>query len=194
MKKLLVIDTETGGLDPDKNSLLSLGAVVYHDGAIVDEFYSLVHEPEFLAEESALKVNNLTREQVERDGESPAQVVAALENMLLRHDMRSRVTLVAHNAPFDLPFLKRLYRLACKDWAKRFSYRALCTQNGALMLDLSGRIVLPGGSASLDNLCKLWQIDLNRSGGHNALDDARAAAMVLKKIVEVIRWDPATPQ
>lgn len=188
-RKLLVIDTETGGLDAAQHSLLSLGAVVYHDGAIEDEFYTLIREPEFLATEGALKVNNLTRELIEADGVSPLTAVGMLVTMLQKHDMRTGVTIVAHNAPFDIPFLKRLWRLAGKterEYGKQFSYRSLCTQVGALLLEQAGCVELPAGSASLDNLVKLWGIKLDRSEGHNALHDAKAAAEVLRREIELL--------
>ena len=35
MTKLLVVDTETGGLHPDRCSLLTLGAVVWEDGRLI---------------------------------------------------------------------------------------------------------------------------------------------------------------
>ena len=93
---------------------------------------------------------------------------------------------VAHNALFDVPFVSRLFRLAGKDMYKVFSYRALCTVTGALLLELGGKITLPGGSASLDNLCKYFHIDLERSKGHNALDDAIAGAKVYLRELELI--------
>ena len=38
MARLLFIDTETGGLDPEKHSLLSVGFVVWD--SVLDECYS----------------------------------------------------------------------------------------------------------------------------------------------------------
>lgn len=187
-RKMLVIDTETGGLDPTKHSLLSIAALVYHDGAIEDEFYTLVNEGNVVADEAALKINGLTLDEIEREGQSVGQVVGALENMLDKHGMHKGVTIVAHNAPFDVGFIKRLYQLAGRDYSKRFSYRALCTVTAASILDLAGRIELPGGSASLDNLNKYFNLQLDRSSGtHDALDDVRACAAALKHMVALIR-------
>ena len=44
MKKLIVVDTETGGLDPSIHSIVSFGAVIYQEGSISGEFYTLVAE------------------------------------------------------------------------------------------------------------------------------------------------------
>jgi DNA polymerase III epsilon subunit-like protein len=185
-RKLVVIDTETGGLDVNTHSLLSIAVLVWSEGAVEDEFYTLVNEGEIVADEQALKINGLSVERVKAEGVNPLQAVNAITSMLLKHDLRRDVRIVAHNAPFDVPYVKRLWRLAGRDFAKQFSYRSLCTQTGALLLEQAGRIDLPGGSASLDNLVKLWSIKLDRTGGHNALADAHACAGVLKHEIALI--------
>jgi len=188
-RKLLIIDVETGGLDASKQSILSLAAVVWHAGAIEDHYYTLIAEPEIIAEEGALKVNKLTIEQVQDEGVTPTAAFNALQSMLLKHDMRSDVRLVGHNVAFDVTFLKRLLRLAGKtdkEYGRLFSYRSLCTQAGALLLEQAGRLDLPGGSASLDSLVKLWGVKLDRTDGHNALADAYATVQVLNKELTMI--------
>jgi len=192
-RKVLVVDVETGGLDPAINAILSVGALVFHQGAIEDRFYSIVNEGDpqqggGKVDPEALKVNGFTHTRIQGEGRSPVEVVNAIEAMLAKNDMRGRITIVAHNAAFDMGFMKRLWARAGKDFNKRFSYRALCTQTGALLLEQAGRLQLPGGSASLDSLTKLWGINLDRGDGlHNALDDAEACALVLKRQLEMLR-------
>jgi DNA polymerase-3 subunit epsilon len=185
-RKLAVIDVETGGLDVTKHSILTIAVLIWNDGAIEDEYYTMVSEPTIVADEGALKVNGLTVEQVKDEGVSPLQAVNAITAMLQKHDMRRDVRIVAHNASFDVSFVKRLWALAGRDFAKTFSYRALCTMTGALLLEQAERIKLPGGSAALDSLVKNWSITLDRSEGHNALADAYACAEVLKREIKLI--------
>jgi DNA polymerase III epsilon subunit-like protein len=188
-RKLLIIDCETGGLDPANTSILSIAAVVWNQGAIEDQFYTLVAEPTIIANASALKVNKLTVERVQAEGMSPSNTFDAIRMMMMKHDMRGAVTLAGHNVAFDVGYLKRLMRLAGildKNYGEYFSYRSLCTITGALLLEQAGRIELPGGSASLDSLVKLWNITLSREGGHNALNDALATAKVLNRELELM--------
>ena len=188
-RKLLIIDTETGGLDPAVQCILSIAAVVWSGGSVEDHYYTLIAEPEIVAEPGALKVNKLTVEQVQAEGVSPFDAFHGLHAMLQKHDMRSDVRLAGHNVAFDVGFLKRLFRLVGKtdkDYGKLFSYRSLCTQTGALLLEQAGRIDLPGGSASLDALVKLWAIKLDRTDGHNALADAFATAEVLNRELKMM--------
>ena len=55
----LVIDTETGGFDPNKFSILSIGAVIWRPFEIVSTKEILIAEPEIQYEEEALSVNNI---------------------------------------------------------------------------------------------------------------------------------------
>ena len=59
--KIVVYDTETGGLDPVRNPLLSIGAVAMNrDGEQTERFYTLVRPPvDLLCEASAMAVNGL---------------------------------------------------------------------------------------------------------------------------------------
>ena len=61
MARLLFIDTETGGLDPEKHSLLSVGFVVW-DSALGESYsaeYRLKNE-NFQITKTAQKINKLT--------------------------------------------------------------------------------------------------------------------------------------
>lgn len=192
-RKLLVIDTETGGFDPNVHAICSLAAVVVNQGSVEDSFYVLIKDPtgEIDMERTenkrpAFEVNGLNEDVLEEEGYTPLAAVSMLEAMLQRHDMRDRVMLAGHFVSFDIGFLKRLYRLAGANYENRFSHRALCTQTGALLLEQAGRIDLPGGSASLDNLARYFSVPLDRERGHNALNDAHATACVLQKMLEKI--------
>lgn len=190
-RKLLIVDCETGGLDPEKQSLLSIAALVWHDGAIEDHWYGLIHEDVIVAEPAALKVNGLNLDTIRDEGFSPLSAVLEIQSMLQKHDMRRDVRVCAHNAPFDVGYMKRLWRLANRPYEKTFSYRHLCTQGGALLLEQAGKVTLPGGKASLDALVSFFGIKLNREMGHNALADAYACAEVLKKEIALIRGQNA---
>jgi DNA polymerase-3 subunit epsilon len=188
-RKLLIIDTETSGLDPQKNCILSLAAVVYHDGAIeaAEQWPVLDALGEFDPE--ALALNGFTHERVLADGISPWGVIQRLEQLLLKHDMRGRVVLAGHNLPFDVGFLKRLYRLAGEPYELQFSYGGLDTKVAALMLEAAGRIA--PATSSLVHAAPAVGVAHNEA--HDALADAMATAKVLKRMIDLIRhtdWPP----
>jgi len=180
-RKLLVVDTETGGLDPSIHPIVSIAALVYHEGAVIDQLHEVINEgPGVLQDPEAQAIHGIDASR----GKSPLQVVMAIEAMLQKHDMRSRVTICAHNAAFDVGFMKRLWFHAGKNFEKTFDYRHLCTQTGALLLEQAGRLTLPGGSASLSTLTKMWNIPIHE---HDALSDALATVAVLKKELALLR-------
>jgi DNA polymerase-3 subunit epsilon len=188
-EKLLVIDTETGGLDPTQHSILSLGAVVYGVGGhIEDELYIQIAEPNIVATPAALKVNGI--DLTTWVGDDPLQAVVYLKNWLQKNWIRKPVGLAGHNvASFDVGFVKRLFALAGEDYSKVFHYRMLDTMTLAYALDLAGR--LPGlRSRGLDALCQRFGIVIRKGEAHNALEDARATAQLLTRLMDMIR-DPS---
>lgn len=195
-RKLLVVDTETAGLDASQHSILSFAAVVYQDGGIAGEFHTLVRESplcvqEMTAEEranglkDAIEVNGIKMVDL-LDAPWPWLAVQKFTNWLAANELYGPQMLVAHKASFDVAFLQRLWRLAEADFEKQFGHRHLCTQTAALLLDQAGRIDLPGGSSSLDNVAAVFGLQRHNEK-HDALEDARLCARVLAKMVERIR-------
>lgn len=185
MKKLIVVDTETGGLDPTRHSIVSFGAVIYQDGSISGEFYTLVAEHPFICTDEARKIHGITPLGL-ADAPTPWAAVQKFKQWLLKNEMYGQQTLVGHKAEFDAAFLRRLWTLAGEDFEEQFGHRYLCTQSAALLLDTAGRINLPGGNASLDSLCKMFNVGV-QGDVHNALTDAKLAARVLAKLVEKVK-------
>jgi DNA polymerase III epsilon subunit-like protein len=192
--RLLVIDTETGGLDSAEHSILSLGAVIWNEGSIEAKFQVVIREPQMSTTLEALRINGFTHEIIENEGVVPLIAVQSLQNFLLMHDMRTRATLAGHNVSFDIGFLKRLYRLAGfgdKDYGKKFSHRALCTQTLAIALMAAGRCDFR--STGLNALCDYFNIVIREGGKlgrHDALEDATATAKLLTAELALIR-DPS---
>jgi len=184
MRKLIVVDTETGGLDARKHSILSVGAVIYQDGAIVGQFSGKVCEPVLCIDEQALTVTGIKVADIAKF-DTPFQVVQAFQQWLLKNELYGQQTLVAHGIRFDEPFLRRLWELAGQDFNKQFSHRMLCTQSAALLLNLAGRLDLPAGSASLDNVAAVFGFKRDHQH-HDALEDAILTARVLRRLVDRI--------
>jgi DNA polymerase III epsilon subunit-like protein len=189
------VDTETGGLDSEKASILSLGAVILEDGAIVDEFYVLINEGSTLvAEPAALKVNGLTIDQIKQDGTYPEEALNQFTKFLMRNYLpMSNVTLVGHNLQFDVGFIKRLFKHANKPalFNKIFSYKMIDTMQLIQVMRLADRVTIP--SVSLNDSCAAYTITIRTEERHNATEDAKATAILLAKIIEEIKTKGDTP-
>jgi DNA polymerase III subunit epsilon len=183
---IVVIDTETGGLDCARHSLLSLAAVLLEDGGIADSREWLVREPDGLlnVEAEALAVNQIDLTQHLAVALHPAQVAAELAAFIPRpyRVYKGRALLAGHNVGFDYGFLVRLARLAGDPgFADRhFHHRMLDTASIMHFLQLRGE--LPANPGGLGRACRYFGIE--HHGAHTALGDARATALLLARLLE----------
>jgi DNA polymerase III epsilon subunit-like protein len=183
-QKFLVVDTETGGLDCDDHSLLSVAGISWEpNGEVTPVFDLYIKEDEINAIDKALKINKIDLNEVNDKGFSPKMAVASIRGHLDAHFglKRRPIQLVAHNAPFDLGFLKRLYRLAEEDFKADFRDRALDTCSILQFLMLSGKV--EGFRASADTLFKAAGVTIAEEDRHTAFGDAMATAQSLNVIL-----------
>ncbi len=98
----VVFDLETTGLNPKEgNSIIEIGAVRVKDGEIVDRFDELI-DPGIDLPDEIIKITNITNEMVR--GKAKEEEVVKRFISFVGDDI-----LVAHNANFDLSFLKMAY-------------------------------------------------------------------------------------
>ncbi len=99
--RFAVVDTETTGLSTDDDVVLQLGVVVVrHDGTVEHEFATYLRRRTWgLGHVGAYHVHGITRRQL-RSGMKPAEALEML-NVLI-----ASCVFVAHNAKFDLGFLR----------------------------------------------------------------------------------------
>lgn len=188
-KKILIVDTETGGLDPLTSSILSVGAVIWNNGVLEDTYYSLIAEPEIVADPKALAVNGLSLDQIKAEGKTTTTVAMDLMNFCEKYGLPYRCSLGGHNVRFDEGFLKRLFRLAGLPW--KFSHLLVDTQQAGILLQLAGK--LPIKSTKLDDMTAFYKINVReggKSGKHNALEDASATGLLLTRVLKELGWEP----
>jgi DNA polymerase III subunit epsilon len=182
---LLVIDTETGGLNPEIDSLLSVAAVVWRDQELIAEKQFFVCEPEIRMDADSFGIHGLGATWLQENGSPPREVVAQLESFIAQYYPANELLVLAgHNVGFDVGFLKRLYRLANANFSKRFSHRTLDTASVALFMILAE--VLPPGAASSDELFGFFKIPFGKKERHSALGDARATARLINAMLALL--------
>jgi DNA polymerase-3 subunit epsilon len=102
---VLALDTETTGMNPtDGHRLVEVARVAIVDGALGEEWSSLVN-PGRPIPPDATRVHGI-RDDMVAGAPTQADVGRALREAC------ADLTLVFHNAPFDLPFLLNLFRTA----------------------------------------------------------------------------------
>jgi len=162
---IAVIDLETTGLLPSVDRVVEVGVVLMDDaGSVEDEFCTLVDPGRDIGPTS---VHGIRASDV-IGAPSFADLAPHLAGLL------SGRVVVAHNALFDLRFLGREFGRAGETPIGLTP--ALCTMRLAGHYDRSMR--------SLASLCEAFSISNDHA--HAALDDARATALALVRLREVL--------
>ncbi len=188
MSRLLVFDTETGGLDASRHSLLTLGLVAWEEGQILEAVELAVkHEP-YIVTGGGMRVNRIDLAAHHDAAAEPAQVIAELQAFCARHFGDGPVTLVGHNIAFDRAFLGAFLSSQGVALEPRFHHRTVDTHALAFGLQQAGR--LPANlRLSSDGLFAHFGIEVPPEKRHTALGDALATAELYGRLVALLRRD-----
>lgn len=184
--KLCIIDTETGGLDPMLHSILSLGAVIWEDRRIIDEFEVFIKEYTITVTPEAINVNKMNITTLCVEGTAVHDAVDHFRAFTLKHFPKEKVMLGGQNVNFDIGFLKRLwgFGIGAAMYDDVFSHRTIDTCSVLRFLMLSGRIDLE--NAGLTEACKYFGVTIPEGHRHTALGDAKATALLLSEMMDLV--------
>ena len=164
----MAVDVETTGLDPIKDKVVEIGAVLFNKSGIIDTFKRLVN-PEISIPEEVIKIHGITNKMV-KDAEKIVDVLHQLQ--AFAHGACP----VAHNAYFDVGFL--LYDLALNDII--FKNRIVFDT-----LTISKNVFKNFNSYSLKNLTK--KLKIRADSFHRALSDSILCMKLFLKCLEEIK-------
>ncbi len=182
----LFLDTETGGLDPQRHSLLSLGLVVGDAAGIAESLEILVRHEPYVVTGGGMKVNRIDLAAHHERALAPAAALEALDAFLDRHFApAARATLVGHNVAFDQAFLSRFLLTLGRDPEGRFHHRLVDTHSIASALRDAGRLEL--SRLSSDTLFEHFGIQVPAEKRHTALGDTLATFELYWKLVGCLR-------
>lgn len=161
-RRVVVLDIETTGLMPQRgHRILEIGAVALQENRVVAEFHSLIRINRHIPQQ-AQEIHGISDEMIQK---SPGPEIVLPQF----HDFIRQSTLVAHNAKFDLAFLKyELSRIGLS-----LTHPAICT------LELSRKRYPHFPNHKLETVARhlLGSLPAGMQR-HRALDDARLAAMI----------------
>jgi DNA polymerase III epsilon subunit-like protein len=167
----VVIDLETGGVDPRRHPILSISAVRVEGDTVGTYFFrSLVIPPEQAPiEAAAIKVNGYDPELWATSGFDLARALTMLQRWRKKGEIA-----VAHNAGFDREFLRAAEEITgVKTYVP---YKWVCTMAGLMWLDHAHDLRLADHKLdTLGSLCGFWPKG-QRPEIHEGLSDAKCAA------------------
>jgi DNA polymerase III subunit epsilon len=163
-----IIDTETTGLDPFSDDIISIGAVRIINGRLLRrEVFNILVDPQREIPEKSIKIHGIRPEML--------QGQPTIEKVLPRlHQFAGNTVLVGHNVAFDM----RMFQV------KEYLVPVRFTQPVLDVMFLSA-VIHPGHRRhSLEAIAE--RLGITITGRHTALGDAFAAAEVLLKCIPIL--------
>ena len=172
MERLIVLDTETTGLDvEDGHRIIEIGCVEIIDRNITSNSFHQYINPQRLVDEKAYEVHGISNEFL-KDKPKFSDII---DNFI---DYISESPLIIHNAAFDLGFLKAEYILS------NHKYSDIDKQREVIDTLKIARSKSPGKRNTLDALCSRYSVDNTDRSLHGALLDAKLLANVYLRMTQ----------
>lgn len=157
--EFVVFDIETTGFSCNNDKIIEIGAVKIVDGKTTESFSSFVN-PGISIPYKIVELTGITDEMV-KNAENIATVLPKFM------DFVGDSILVAHNAEFDISFIKK----NCSNLHITFKNQVMDT------IQLSKFLIPELKRYKLDTIAK--HLKLNMGSHHRAIDDARTAAAIM---------------
>jgi len=167
----IVLDLETTGASPANGcAITEIGAIAVRGGEILEEFSTFVN-PQVPLPEYIINLTGITDEMLV---DAPL-IDTAFPEFIEFIDRHENVHLVAHNAPFDIGFLKAAATALSHIWPK---YEVIDTVKLA-------RCVIDRSEIENYKLGTLSQFFNTKAlPNHRALDDVKTTVEVLHRLIE----------
>jgi DNA polymerase III epsilon subunit-like protein len=181
--EVIVADTETGGLDPQKNPILTLSAIKSVSGESLD---IKINPPDHLeVSEEALSVTGINLQDLRENGVSEGEAARMFSEFV-----GGTPSLVAGcNFPFDMRFLREMYRRAGAPMP--ISHHCIDLQTVAFLAHEQGAIELPkskGGVLLLNLDVVSAAFGVSRASElHDSLEDVKLTQKCIEEGVEKIK-------
>lgn len=184
-QKILFLDTETGGIDPDESSLLSIGLVSWDNGEITDSREIRIKHEVFKISPQAIATNKIDLIDFVKKSVSPNMAVEELMDFLNNNfkNCWGKIVIGGHNTNFDINFLKKFLICQKLKFESIFTHRFIDTASILKFLYFAGK--LPQDVSSSDAAFRYFNIHIDKR--HSALEDALGTARLFTELLNIVR-------
>jgi len=167
----IVLDLETTGASPQQGcGITEIGAIAVRGGEVLGEFSTFVN-PQVPLPDYIINLTGITDEMLV-DAPLISEVFPDFIEFIDRHE---DIHLVAHNAPFDIGFLRAAATSLALEWPK---YEVIDTVKLARRVIDRSEIL----NYKLGTLSQFF--DTQALPNHRALDDVKTTVEVLHRLIE----------
>ena len=190
MNKIIFIDTETGGVNPEKAALIQLSGIIRIDKKDVEKFNFYI-KPFGNSEvtEKALQVQGRTLEELKTDKyveekEVYKQFINLLDKYIDKYDKTDKFIVAGYNVRFDVDILKAFFQRHGNNFLFSYLDSSMLDPLYSIRLLQIAEVLPVLENNKLETWCKHFGIELK---AHDSLEDIEATKKLIGKLISLIR-------
>lgn len=190
MNKIIFIDTETGGVNPEKAALIQLSGIIRIDKKDVEKFNFFIKPFENSeVTEKALEVQGRTLEELKTDKyveekEVYKQFINLLDKYIDKYDRTDKFIVAGYNVRFDVDILKAFFQRHGNNFLFSYLDSSMLDPLYSIRLLQIAKILPVLENNKLETWCKHFGIELK---AHDSLEDIEATKKLIGKLISLIR-------
>ena len=190
MNKIIFIDTETGGVNPEKAALIQLSGIIRIDKKDVEKFNFFIKPFENSeVNEKALEVQGRTLEELKTDKyveekEVYKQFIKLLDKYIDKYDRTDKFIVAGYNVRFDVDILKAFFQRHGNNFLFSYLDSSMLDPLYSIRLLQIAEILPVLENNKLETWCKHFGIELK---AHDSLEDIEATKKLIGKLISLIR-------
>lgn len=190
MNKIIFIDTETGGVNPEKAALIQLSGIIRIDKKDVEKFNFFIKPFENSeVNEKALEVQGRTLEELKTDKyveekEVYKQFIKLLDKYIDKYDRTDKFIVAGYNVRFDVDVLKAFFQRHGNNFLFSYLDSSMLDPLYSIRLLQIAEVLPVLENNKLETWCKHFGIELK---AHDSLEDIEATKKLIGKLISLIR-------
>lgn len=190
MNKIIFIDTETGGVNPEKAALIQLSGIIRIDKKDVEKFNFYIKPFENSeVTEKALEVQGRTLEELKTDKyveekEVYKQFINLLDKYIDKYDRTDKFIVAGYNVKFDVDILKAFFQRHGNNFLFSYLDSSMLDPLYSIRLLQIAEVLPVLENNKLETWCKHFGIELK---AHDSLEDVEATKKLIGKLISLIR-------
>lgn len=190
MNKIIFIDTETGGVNPEKAALIQLSGIIRIDKKDVEKFNFYIKPFENSeVTEKALEVQGRTLEDLKTDKyveekEVYKQFINLLDKYIDKYDRTDKFIVAGYNVRFDVDILKAFFQRHGNNFLFSYLDSSMLDPLYSIRLLQIAEVLPVLENNKLETWCKHFGIEF---AAHDSLEDIEATKKLIGKLISLIR-------